>query len=53
MGAFLEDTQVPVTLEPAVVAVLVVAAWANTVVHSLVEMDTVDNPVVGLAIVLE
>ena len=48
MGAFLEDTQVPVTLESAVVAVLVVAAWANTVVQSLVEMDTV-----GLAIVLE
>ena len=53
MGAFLEDTQVPVTMEPAVIVVVVVAAWANTVVHSLVEMNTVDDPDAGLAIFLE
>ena len=53
MGAFLEGTQVPVALESVVVAVLVVAAWANTVLQSLVGMDTVGDPVVGLASVLE
>ena len=52
MVVFLEDTQVAVMLA-TVVAVIVVAAWANTVPQSLVEMDTVGDPVVGLANVLE
>ena len=55
MGASLEDTQIPVTLKPVVfaVVVVVVVAWANTVVHLLVEVDAVDDPDVGLAIFLE
>ena len=52
MVAFLEDIQVPVT-SAAVAVVIVVAAWANTVPQSLVEMYTVGDPVVDHANVLE
>ena len=52
MVAFPEGTQVPV-MRATVVVVIVVAAWANTVPQSLVEMNIVGDPVVGLANVLE
>ena len=52
LDAYLEDIRAPVMMV-AVAVVLAGAVQTNTVLMSLVEMSIVDNPVVGLANVLE